>query len=296
MIKNPFSKNTVEAFPVPKTSTKIIYPRNIIQGFLTKPENKTLSETMQELIKKLYSEKKEQMKFKFGDLSNNNRNKSRNKTRNNKNRNKSHIRHSETANSTCNTNNKSQRPNRGSRKSMYQKIGEKCDSSSAIPLKKRYTEIEKARIEQIGANVGQWLQNKAKDNDTVNNFIKEVKLKLFALTPQTYEEIKSDFLIKQKLTENDSELLKRFMVVILERAWSQPKFTNLYANLCQELANINPGFKKEVVKTVSNEYYEGFSDFFDLIIDLETSEKFKYTEEKFEKYLKRKNKLLGNMS
>ena len=87
------------------------------------------------------------------------------------------------------------------------------------------------------------------------------------------------------------------MQVILDRAWSQPKFTHLYANLCQELASNSKQFKLLVVTTVSNEYYNAFNEFFNLVIKLELPDiPHAYEEEKFEKYLKRKNKLLGNIA
>jgi hypothetical protein len=117
------------------------------------------------------------------------------------------------------------------------------------------------------------------------------------MTYENYNEIKNELIEIQKKIEHDDDTLEQFMHAIVDRAWTQPKFTPLYANLCQELASNSKQFKLKVVQTVSNEYYNAFSEFYELVINLELPDKpHAYEEEKFEKYLKRKNKLLGNIA
>jgi hypothetical protein len=163
--------------------------------------------------------------------------------------------------------------------------------------RKIFTEEEKLRKQTIEGTAGNWLDANRKDQTDHTQILKDTKLNLFAMTPENYTEIKLDLIKIQKKVEHDDATLGQFMTAIVDRAWTQPKFTHLYANLCQELASSSKPFKLKVVQTVSNEYYNAFSEFYDLVTKLELPDKpHAYVEEKFEKYLKRKNKLLGNIA
>jgi hypothetical protein len=158
--------------------------------------------------------------------------------------------------------------------------------------RKIFTEEEKLRKQTIEGTAGDWLDANRSDQTDSKQILKDTKLNLFAMTPENYTEILQDLIKIQQRVEHDDATLGAFMTAIVDRAWTQPKFTHLYANLCQELASKSKPFKLKVVQTVSNEYYNAFSEFYSLVIKLELPETpHAYVEEKFEKYLKRKNKL-----
>lgn len=197
-------------------------------------------------------------------------------------------------NNNPNNKNKKDYNNGKPKNNKYQKQNSK---NEGFVERRKLTEYEKAKCDKMEAEAGQWLeQNKAEKSD-LKVIIKDTKLKLLALTYENYTEIQNEMVVILKKVELDELILIPFMQAILDRAWSQPTYTPLYANLCQKLARESKNFKTHVVIIVSNEYYTAFKEFFDLVMSLEKPDaQFDYEEEKFEKYLKRKNKLLGNIA
>lgn len=105
----------------------------------------------------------------------------------------------------------------------------------------------------------------------------------------------------------DESIIQPLIEMLIERAWTQQKFTRLYAQLTNDLGNQNypwdlktnesekGKFKISVINLVRKEFFQGFNKFKEFLMDLESNDKMDDTA-KFEQYLKRKNRLMGNMS
>ena len=259
-----------------KSEHKIVHQRKIIDIFQNKQSNQSMTQSMDDQLKELFKNKLREIQIKDQKLKKEQTKDSRHKKSYNQNKDY----------------NKKQPKNKNYNKGKdYQK------KNYGVVERHQLTEEEKVRVDKIGEEAGKWLeQNKANVSDN-KKIIKETKLKLLVMTFENYSEIQKDMVQMLQQIENDESLLLQFMQAILDRAWSQPTYTSLYANLCQELARESKIYKVAVVKTVSNEFYISFNEFYDLIIKLETpGVVFDYEEQKFEKYMKRKNKLIGNIS
>ena len=171
-----------------------------------------------------------------------------------------------------------------------------------------YTEAEQKRIDEIADNMGSFA--KAFENiDERSKNLREIKLNLFAITAENYEEIRDCL---RKFCE-ERDIVPELIKIVIERAWTQPQFTKVYANLCYDLGSYqyewtkipkthesepqkfeSKLFKNMVIELIRKEFFGGFKAFKNYIIGVESDTTLSY-EDKFEKYNKKKGKLMGNI-
>jgi len=170
-----------------------------------------------------------------------------------------------------------------------------------------YTEAEQARIEEITQNMGSF--TKAFENiDEKDKKMRDIRLILFAITAENYEECRDELIAFCKEKALVSDIIK----VVIERAWTQAQFTKVYASLIFDLGNHTydwcalekkgdepvkydtKQFKNMVIELIRREFFGGFKAFKNYIISIEENKDLDATE-KFERYVKKKNKLMGNI-
>jgi len=194
---------------------------------------------------------------------------------------------------------------RGSKKNW----GKNKDNQNANITRATYTEAELKKIQEIEGNMGNFT-DAFKNVDDKEKKMRDIKLNLFAITAENYEDIR-DILIDYCQEE---ALVQDVVKLIIDRAWTQPQFTKIYANLCHDLGshpyewtkkndadpkeNSKAGskeFKSIVISLIRKEFFSGFASFKKYIDDLQKDANLTQ-EDKFERYLKKKGKLMGNMS
>lgn len=168
---------------------------------------------------------------------------------------------------------------------------------------------QRQRVEAIQSTADKFItdHNQIGEKDVRKKILSEIRLKLFAITAENYD----DILIE--LTEycKDYDIVSDMIEMLIERAWTQPKFTKLYAKLTCELGNKDyewkldeklqaqggskNQFKTMVINLIRKEFFSGFGNFKKYMLEIEANEKMD-EQEKFEKYLKKKLRLMGNMS
>lgn len=169
-----------------------------------------------------------------------------------------------------------------------------------VAQRKVWTDAEKAKIQEIENNMGDFM-DKSKNVDEKKKKIQDIKLLLFAITAENFDEI----LESLKKHCEEYELVEEIITLIIERAWTQQQFTKIYAKLCHDLGKTpfawcapdkkGAEFKGMVVANARREFFSGFSRFKSDIERLDENPDIDQTE-KFEKYLKGKRKLMGNMA
>lgn len=188
---------------------------------------------------------------------------------------------------------------------------------SAALQRQKMTSAEKKRYQEIKQSSSDLL-TKAKDDDIKTRQKKEINLYLFQLTPENYEEV-SEKLMKYCYEDESCQLCVHMLI---DKAWNQTKYTELYARLCSDLGSIKFGWfdeltedKKEemqkkygdkemdcqkiyksfVLTKVRKEFNSGFTKFKDRMAKAESNEEYS-DEDKTAEYNKAKGKVLANMS
>ena len=153
-----------------------------------------------------------------------------------------------------------------------------------------------------------WAERNQKNVDELEKIRREINLKLFKITAENYEFCKKEL----KAYCDNKEHCQIFVNLLVDKAWSQPKYTQLYAKLCTQLGSnlydwaegendeeklkfCKNKFKSFVVSKIRNEFLQGFKKFGEKLAKVETDDEIT-EEEGFEKYLKGKKKLTGNMN
>ena len=153
-----------------------------------------------------------------------------------------------------------------------------------------------------------WAENNQKNTSEDEKIKRSINLKLFQLTAENFEACYRD-LKKHCDLMSTCEIL---IALLVDKAWTQPKYTKIYAKMCTKLgsnlyswaegadeekkkSDCKKRFKSMVVTKIRKEFLYGFKKFKEQMIawqkDEEVSE-----DEMFEKYLKGKKKLTGNMN
>jgi hypothetical protein len=164
--------------------------------------------------------------------------------------------------------------------------------------RKFYTDKQKEKLKNIAAAEG----FKVGDEDGKAKKIRDIKLKLFAITAENFDEICDDLTV---ICE-DGDLVKDLISLLVERARMHSTFTELYAVLCTRLAagkytwmkdgeDGQKQFKVHVASVLRSEFFSGFENFKKWIKEASAKTDFDANDYLIA-YVKRKMKLLGNIS
>jgi len=184
--------------------------------------------------------------------------------------------------------------------------------------RQKMTSAEKKRYQEIKQSSSDLLA-KAKTDDIKTRQKKEINLYLFQLTPENYDEVSE----KLKPYCYDDEGCQNCVHMLIDKAWAQTKYTEIYARLCSDLGSIDfrwfddindPAQKEEmkakygdkdmdcqkiyksfVLTKVRKEFNSGFSKFKERMSKAESNEEYS-DEDKTAEYNKAKGKVLANMS
>ena len=205
------------------------------------------------------------------------------------------------------------RPSGGSKykQNPYEAVESK--PSPATFVRPVMTEEEKEKIAKIRESGD--LLNKVVDKET--KMKKEVNLILFKITQENKDLILNE--IKPFCTTYDS--CQMVVSCLIDKAWSQAKYTKIYADLCSELGAINANlleglseekvaeireknkdeveyqklYKNFVITKIRKEFMQGFETYKKIMKGAEENDKFS-NEDKLVVYQKAKGKLLSNMT
>lgn len=183
--------------------------------------------------------------------------------------------------------------------------------------RQKMTSAEKKRYQEIKQSSSDLL-SKAKTDDTKTRQKKEINLYLFQLTPENYDEVSE----KLKPYCYDDEGCQNCVHMLIDKAWAQTKYTEIYARLCSDLGSIQFGwfddlsdelkaemqnkygdkemdcqkiYKSFVLTKVRKEFNSGFIRFKERMAKAESNEEYS-DEDKTAEYNKAKGKVLANMS
>jgi hypothetical protein len=177
------------------------------------------------------------------------------------------------------------------------------------------TSAEKKRYEQIKKETGD-LISKRDQADDMTKKKKEINLYLFQLTPENYEEVSE----KMKPFCTDIDSCETCIHMLIDKAWSQTKYTEIYARLCADLGTIkfdwfdimsedkkrevierhkdadcHKIYRSFVVNKVRVEFMKGFEKFKNTMNEAESKQEYS-DEDKTAVYNRSKGKVLANMS
>lgn len=138
---------------------------------------------------------------------------------------------------------------------------------------------------------------------------KEISLKLLQLAPESLQKVLKD--LQQMCQEYD--VCQIIVEMVIVRAWSQQKYSKLYADLISllgnneytwaegeagtkgKLENGKKKFKSLVIQKIKKEFLDGFNNFKNKMIKLD-GDKNRDSDDRFNSYNKAKKKLKGNIN
>jgi hypothetical protein len=200
--------------------------------------------------------------------------------------------------------------------SRGQGVGKDAASTPSIVLtRKVLTAEEKKKIEDIKNTTD--LIERAKNADEATILKKKINISLFKLTEDNYDMVYDELSPFTESPENCELTLK----LLIEKAWSQTKYTKIYAKLCAALGSLNftwfndlteertkelaekytelkdPSklFKNFVINKIKKEFNHGFEHFKKTMGKAEANTEYN-DEDKTTVYNKAKGNFLANMS
>ena len=174
--------------------------------------------------------------------------------------------------------------------------------------RKRYDEIRNTETDIIG-------RGKLADEETILK--RNINLSLFKLTGENLELVYKELMPSCQ----DAETCQTTVHMLIDKAWSQTKYTDIYAELCAKIGNskftwfdkMTPEQKKEakekyndeedpqkiyksfVLNKIRKEFMQGFDSFKKTMASAEGNAEYS-DEDKLAVYIKAKGKVLANMS
>jgi hypothetical protein len=192
--------------------------------------------------------------------------------------------------------------NSGKRYNGYESRGPKM-----VLERQKMSKEEKNRLESIRGD-DKWAERNQENVDEIVKVKREINLKLFQVTAENFESC-----YEALLGYCDNLQYCEIVVdLLVDKAWSQPKYTKIYGMMCTQLgsrtyswaegktkeenkAYCKKKFKSIVVNKIRNEFLQGFRKFKEHMTKWQKNPEIN-EDEFFEKYLKGKKKLTGNMS
>jgi len=181
------------------------------------------------------------------------------------------------------------------------------NSGGIVLSKAKLSKEDAARLAKFRKD-DNWAQRNVDNVKEIDLVKRQINLKLFQLTAENFEECYK-FLKEYCDNMDHCEIL---IDLLVDKAWGQPKYTKIYGQMCTQLgANIyqwgegdsdgalksycKKKFKSLVVNKIRSEFLQGFKKFKEQMINWQKNSEID-EDEFFEKYLKGKKKLTGNMS
>jgi hypothetical protein len=175
-------------------------------------------------------------------------------------------------------------------------------------VRNKMSEEQAAKLRDLRNDKDDWSKRNRGIADDHTALKREINLKLFQVTPENFEDV-------MKACHSycdDLEKCEIFVNILVDKAWVQYKYTKLYAKMCIKLGNITwswatgssaddkasyskKKFKSFVVTKIRKEFLHGFKKFKEKMIKWHKDEEID-EDYLFEKYLKDKNKLTGNIT
>lgn len=153
------------------------------------------------------------------------------------------------------------------------------------------------QIKKIKQNADHWLATKKDDDITIVNF-KTIKSLLNKLTGDNFEKISKEIFA---LAQN-KEIIKKLVDFVVVKAWNEPRYTKIYAELVFFLAEqkfewdkTGKTIRTDVLSKVEAAYTQGFKNYYDLTREIHDNTTMSEIE-KNEHLYKQKVMLLGNIN
>lgn len=202
---------------------------------------------------------------------------------------------------------------RGGRNDRYggrNNRNDRYDRNNNAPTltRNKMTDEQAAKLRDLRNDKDDWSSRNQGIADDLVTMKREINLKLFQVTPENFEDVMRDC---HKYCDN-LEKCEIFVNILVDKAWVQYKYTKLYAKMCIKLGNITwswatgktkedkanqskKKFKSFVVTKIRKEFLHGFRKFKEKMISWHKDDEID-EDYLFEKYLKDKNKLTGNIT
>lgn len=178
-----------------------------------------------------------------------------------------------------------------------QRPSEKDAPKPEVLQRQQVSEETLIQIKKIKQGADHWLATKKDDDVTVVNF-KKIKSLLNKLTSDNFAKISKEI---AELAQN-KEIIKKLVDFVVIKAWNEPRYTKIYAELVNFLAEqkfswdkSGKTIKREVLSKVENAYTLGFKNYYDLTKEIHENTEMKEME-KIEQLYKQKVMLLGNIN
>jgi hypothetical protein len=186
--------------------------------------------------------------------------------------------------------------------------GDRYSRDQPVLTRNKMTDSQAAKLRDLRNDKDDWMSRNQGIANDLETLKREINLKLFQVTPENFEDV-----MKSCHKYCDSlERCEMFVNILVDKAWVQYKYTKLYAKMCIKLGNITwswatgsskaekdsfskKKFKSFVVTKIRKEFLHGFRKFKERMISWHKDEEID-DDYLFEKYLKDKNKLTGNIT